>query len=374
MSPYSMYLISNQALESAGEVSQSLRHPKEIERKEKKEKAKLAYNKMCRGGVVQQGLSGRLAIQGSSASSFFPMGPEEEVFDIELGEGNSVFLRADLSPPFRGQRTPGPRGTRALTPKAPKPRRSLFEDRCFKRRRSFKCEEVMEYAVDTFLWKRQLINKYMVSSGEPLDSDITGDMRQTLLQWLSTIARQLELSLETWCLSVNYLDRFMAVQPLDKECLQLAGLTSLLVAGKVEEQNPLEMLELVSLCASAYTRANFRHMEVILLSKLEFELLAPTPSFLLAHLVQIRGEKDWPQDLSRHMIEMCLCCEEISQYSPLEIANSIYTVLKCSDPNALASVLQYCPICQPALGDIYSREFVVVCFEEISDNIRKTEL
>ena len=35
--------------------------------------------------------------------------------------------------------------------------------------------------------------------------------------------RQLELSLETWCLSANYLDRFMAVQLLDKDCLQVRG-------------------------------------------------------------------------------------------------------------------------------------------------------
>ena len=42
------------------------------------------------------------------------------------------------------------------------------------------------------------------------------------------------------------------------------------------------------------------YIKVIMLSKLDFMLLAPTPSFLLAHLVQVRGEKDWPQDLSRY--------------------------------------------------------------------------
>ena len=36
-----------------------------------------------------------------------------------------------------------------------------------------------------------------------------------------------------------------------------------------------------------------------MLSKLNFMLLAPTASFLLNHLVQVRGEKEWPLDLSR---------------------------------------------------------------------------
>ncbi len=33
--------------------------------------------------------------------------------------------------------------------------------------------------------------------------------------------RHLTFSLETWCLAVNYLDRFLSVQAVDKECLQV---------------------------------------------------------------------------------------------------------------------------------------------------------
>ena len=38
-----------------------------------------------------------------------------------------------------------------------------------------------------------------------------------------------------------------------------------------------------------------------MLSKLQFELLAPTPGFLLFHLVEVEQEKDWPADLSRYI-------------------------------------------------------------------------
>lgn len=172
---------------------------------------------------------------------------------------------------------------------------------------------------------------------------------------------------------MNYLDRFLRVQAFYRECLQLVGLTSLLLAAKMEEQNPPEILELVDLCASAYTLSNFRHMEVIMLSKLEFNLLAPTPSFQLAHLLQIRGERDWPKDLSRHMIEMVLCHEETSKYSPSLIAQYIYHVIKGTDPAILSEVKTYCPICFPAYGNIYTREFVANCFEQISAYITQHE-
>ena len=93
---------------------------------------------------------------------------------------------------------------------------------------------------------------------------------------------------------------------LDSDCLQLAGLTAFWVAAKQEELDPPEAGELVRLCAGAYTGTNFRHMEVILLDKLAFSLAAPTPSFLLTHMVEVGQERDWPEDLARHLVELTL--------------------------------------------------------------------
>lgn len=353
MSPYSFLFLSAQNL-NANIGAHTLTHTK-VKRSESK-----------------QASSGKQkVIVATSAPSFFSLGPEEEVFDMELEGGcKSSALMTPDSPSYRGNKTPGSKiSKKPATPKAPKCRKSSVEFNRATRLRSFQCEEVMEYAVDTYLWKIQLESKYRALGRVPTDSDVTEEMRHTLLQWLSNVARQQGFSLETWCLSVNYLDRFLQLQPLDRECLQLVGLTSLLLAAKIEEQNPPEILELVELCASAYTRTNFRHMEVIMLSKLEFQLLAPTPSFLLHHLLQIRGEKEWPVDLSRHMVEMCLCNDETSRYTPSVIAHSIFTVIKGSNSAMISEVSRFCPICHPAVGDIYTREFVICCFENITSQI-----
>jgi len=309
-------------------------------------------------------------VAAASAPSFFPMGPEEEVFDIELEElTNQVKKTVLLTPKHR---TPGPqRPNSEKIPKAPARRNS----RCIQsmRKRSFQCEEVMEYAVDTYIWKLHLQSKYHVKGRiDYRTCGITGEMRQTLLQWLANVARHLTFSLETWCLAVNYLDRFLSVQAVDKECLQLVGLTTLLIAAKIEEQNPPEILELVELCSSAYTRKNFKHMEVIILSRLEYNLLAPTASFLLSHKVQVMGAKaDWPNDLSRHMVEMILSDPEFGFHIPADISSAIYTVIKRSEPMMLREITIHCPICAPVYGDIYAREFVVCCYNEITDYLLK---
>ena len=91
----------------------------------------------------------------------------------------------------------------------------------------------------------------------------------------------------------------MCAQPLDKNCLQLAGLTAFFIASKLEEIDPPEIPELVSLCAATYKPVNFKHMEVIMLSKLRFELATPTSGFLLQHLAVVEDEIEWPHDLAR---------------------------------------------------------------------------
>ena len=49
----------------------------------------------------------------------------------------------------------------------------------------------------------------------------------------------------------------------------------------------LLLQELVNMCGGTYSTAEFRHMEVIVLARLGFQLAAPTPAFLLAHMVEV---------------------------------------------------------------------------------------
>ena len=153
-------------------------------------------------------------------------------------------------------------------------------------------------------------------------------MRMLLLEWMVDIARELEFSLETWCLAVNYLDRFLGVQPLFKDCLQLVGLTTLWLGAKQDELYPPSTEELVSLCANSYSTMNFKHMELIILARLNLNLAAPTPAFYLSHLVAVEDEKDWSEDLSRHLVELVMEDHILTRVSPSLIAQSVFNVLK----------------------------------------------
>jgi len=232
----------------------------------------------------------------------------------------------------------------------------------------YECEDFMEYAVDTFMWKKSLECQYHVDSGwEVFQTEITPKMRSTLLRWMVAISRDLEYSLETWCLAVNYVDRFLSSQLLAKDCLQLVGLTALWLGAKQQELDPPTSEELVALCVATYTARNFNHMELLMLVELKFYLAAPTAAYHLSHLVAVEGEEDWAEDLSRHLVEMVMEDYVLARNLPSKIAHAIYKVIKGCDLNALHIVENCCPWCEPTNTDQWCRDFFKACLGSIAN-------
>ena len=83
----------------------------------------------------------------------------------------------------------------------------------------YECGDFMEYAVDIFGWKKSIEDNFQPGEWENVQSEVTSTMRMSLLSWMVDISRELEFSLETWCLAVNYLDRFLESQLLSKDWL-----------------------------------------------------------------------------------------------------------------------------------------------------------
>ena len=75
-------------------------------------------------------------------------------------------------------------------------------------------------------------------------------------------------------------------------------------------------------------RRCLKHMELIILARLNFNLAAPTPAFYLSHLAAVEDEKDWSEDLSRHLVELVMEDHILARVSPSLIAQSVFNVLK----------------------------------------------
>jgi len=234
---------------------------------------------------------------------------------------------------------------------------------------NYECEDFMEYAVDLYAWKKSLEMAYKPGSWMMIQAEVTVCMRIALLEWMVDVSRSLEFSLETWCLGVNYLDRFLCEQPISKDCLQLAGLSALWLGAKQGELSPPCIFELVALCSDTYTATNFKHMELIMLAKLKFNLAAPTVAFFMNNLVVIEEESDWSWDLSRHLVEMVLQNQEFARMRPSKVAYVVFSVLKACDQTALHLLEGSCPKCEPYSSDDWCYDYLYSCYARVSDEL-----
>lgn len=76
-------------------------------------------------------------------------------------------------------------------------------------------------------------------------------MRSILVDWLVEVHLKFKLVPETLYLTVNIIDRYLALKEVSRPKLQLLGVTALLVAAKYEEIYPPELRDLVYICDRA---------------------------------------------------------------------------------------------------------------------------
>jgi len=321
--------------------------------------------------------------------------PEEEVFSLSLeteqspawpymdstsSSSGSMFNLSRLISPLkalgeeerksRPSVTPGASrdGKRKRVGSPPAPKKLKNRGRAEELQRyihKYECEDMMEYAVDTHHWKVSLEESYQPDNWEVTQLEITPGMRLSLLDWLVTVTRTLDLSLETWCLAVNYLDRFLCSQLIGKDCLQLVGLTALWLGAKQEELLPPSLEQLVALTADTFTTINFQHMELLILAKLKFRLAAPTAAYHLHHLIAVEEEEDWSEDLSRHLVEIIMEDHILARERPSKIAHAVYQTIKEFDLTAVQILESSCPRCEPHNADIWSEELFQMCLQRV---------
>jgi Cyclin, N-terminal domain/Cyclin, C-terminal domain len=141
---------------------------------------------------------------------------------------------------------------------------------------------VSKYAKDIYRNLRSREARFMVP---PLYMDaqpeVTVKMRSILVDWLVDVHQKFRLSPETLHLTVNVIDRFLAVTPVRRRKLQLVGVTAMLIASKYEELFAPETADFVYITDRAYRRDEILHMEAVILNVLHFDVTVPSAiSFL----------------------------------------------------------------------------------------------
>ncbi|KAI6688478.1 hypothetical protein NL676_025306 [Syzygium grande] len=156
--------------------------------------------------------------------------------------------------------------------------------------------------------------------------DINERMRGILIDWLIEVHYKFELMDETLYLTVNLIDRFLAVQPVVKKKLQLVGVTAMLLACKYEEVSVPVVEDLILISDKAYSRKEVLEMERLMVNTLHFNMSVPTPYVFMRRFLKAAQSDKKLELLSFFIIELSLVEYEMLKFPPsLLAASAIYT-------------------------------------------------
>ena len=66
---------------------------------------------------------------------------------------------------------------------------------------------------------------------EKVQTDVTANMRGILVDWLVEVAEEYKLVSDTLYLTISYIDRFLSSNALNRQKLQLLGVSAMLIAS-----------------------------------------------------------------------------------------------------------------------------------------------
>ncbi|KAK6140985.1 hypothetical protein DH2020_025276 [Rehmannia glutinosa] len=144
------------------------------------------------------------------------------------------------------------------------------------------------YAADIYstLYARQVDRRPLADYMEKIQRDITQGMRGILIVWLVEVSEEYRLVPDTLYLTVNLIDRFLSENYIEKQKLQLLGVTCMLIASKYEEICAPRVEEFCFITDNTYTKEEVVKMESCVLNFLGFQLSVPTTKKFLRRFIQ----------------------------------------------------------------------------------------
>ncbi|XP_013886626.1 G2/mitotic-specific cyclin-B1 [Austrofundulus limnaeus] len=221
-----------------------------------------------------------------------------------------------------------------------------------------------EYVKEIYKYMRQLEAEQSVRPAYLQGQEVTGNMRAILIDWLVQVNLKFRLLQETMYMTVGMIDRFLQDHPVSKKQLQLVGVSAMFLASKYEEMYPPEISDFAYVTDRAYTTAQIRDMEMLILRVLKFELGRPLPLQFLRRASKIYEVTAEQHTLAKYLLELTMVDYEMVHFPPSMVASAALALtLKILDVGDWDVTLQH------YMG--YTAESLIPVMAHIAKNVVK---
>ena len=173
--------------------------------------------------------------------------------------------------------------------------------------------------------------------------EINCRMRAIIVNWIIEVHDRFKLLPDTLFLSVIIFDRYMSIiNNIDKNRLQLIGVTSLLIACKYEEIFSPEVRDFICILDRAYEREDLMEEENNILKILKFEVTYPS-ALRYYEILRIQfGIEEKYYKYGNFLLELCLLDCKFSKYLQAVIATTVcFIVLKLFQKISFEKFMSY---------------------------------
>ncbi|KAF5739126.1 cyclin-A2-4-like [Tripterygium wilfordii] len=162
---------------------------------------------------------------------------------------------------------------------------------------------------------------------ETTQRDVTQSMRSILVDWLVEVSEEYKLASDTLYLTVHLIDWFLSENYIERQTLQLLGITCMLIASKYEEICAPRVEEFCFITDNTYTRDQVLKMESQIVRYFGFQIFAPTTKtflrrFLRAAQASYKSPSLELECLANYLAEMTLVDYSFLNLLPSLIAAS----------------------------------------------------
>ncbi|GMI90850.1 Cyclin A1;1 [Hibiscus trionum] len=191
------------------------------------------------------------------------------------------------------------------------------------------------YACDIYkhLMASELKKRPSTDFMDTIQKDINPSMRAILIDWLVEVAEEYRLVPDTLHLTVNYIDRYLSGNMMNRQRLQLLGVACMMIAAKYEEICAPQVEEFCYITDNTYFKEEVLEMESSVLNYLKFEMTAPTVKCFLRRFVRAaQGINEVPlmqlECMANYIAELSLLEYTMLCYAPSLVAASAIFLAK----------------------------------------------